>query len=170
MEGFGINTNILETNVLNLAVVIGVLFVLGKDILTSNLEQRKNLIVQSLDAVELRYVNAQNELAKAKASLEEAIQKKEEIRQKKSVNLATIKNLNSFRLEPELKRLRATKTSTIRVAKKKTVRDLKTRISRNAIEKARITLRKERPTIVQKKFIEYILRMVFVAEQRRLFQ
>ena len=48
MEGFGINTNVLETNILNLSVVIGVLFVVGKDVLTSLLDERRQKIVQSL--------------------------------------------------------------------------------------------------------------------------
>jgi len=31
-EGFGFNTNLLETNIINLAVVIGVLFYFGKGV------------------------------------------------------------------------------------------------------------------------------------------
>ena len=54
-NGFGINTNLLETNVLNLAVVIGVLVVFGGDVLTSILKNRQELIVKSLNDAEERF-------------------------------------------------------------------------------------------------------------------
>ena len=44
-EGFGINTNLLETNILNLSVVIGVLVYFGGDVLSSLLTNRKELIL-----------------------------------------------------------------------------------------------------------------------------
>ena len=40
-EGFGFNTNILETNVLNLAVVVPIVFKLGRETLTSMLDTRR---------------------------------------------------------------------------------------------------------------------------------
>ena len=68
-EGFGINTNLLETNVLNLAVVIGVLFVFGGDVLTSILKNRQELIVKSLNDAEERFQEATAKLEAAKAQL-----------------------------------------------------------------------------------------------------
>ena len=38
-EGFGINTNLLETNVINLAVVVGVVVYFGGDVLSSILKK-----------------------------------------------------------------------------------------------------------------------------------
>ena len=76
-EGFGINTNLLETNVLNLAVVIGVLFVFGGDVLTSILKNRQELIVKSLNDAEERFQEATAKLETAKAQLEVAKAKAE---------------------------------------------------------------------------------------------
>jgi hypothetical protein len=39
-EGFGFNTNLLETNILNLAVVLPLVFSLGKDTFTKTLDLR----------------------------------------------------------------------------------------------------------------------------------
>lgn len=43
-EGFGINTDILETNVLNLAVVIGVLVYYGKPLFLTRKRSTKNIL------------------------------------------------------------------------------------------------------------------------------
>ena len=65
-EGFGINTNLLETNVLNLAVVVGALVYFGGDILQSILTNRKELIVKSLTDAEERFKEATAKLEAAK--------------------------------------------------------------------------------------------------------
>ena len=49
-QEFGINTNILETNIINLTVVIGVLIYVGGDVLNSLLKTRKENILKSLTA------------------------------------------------------------------------------------------------------------------------
>jgi len=77
---FGINTNLLETNILNLAVVIGVLVYFGGDVLTSLLTTRKEVILKSLNDAEERYQEATAKLAEAKEQLALATTKAEEIR------------------------------------------------------------------------------------------
>ena len=57
-EGFGINTNLLETNVINLAVVVGVLIYFGGDVLTSLLTNRKETIMKSITDAEVRFQDA----------------------------------------------------------------------------------------------------------------
>ena len=54
-QEFGINTNILETNIINLTVVIGVLIYVGGDVLNSLLKTRKENILKSLTDAEQKY-------------------------------------------------------------------------------------------------------------------
>ena len=51
---FGFNGNILETNIINLAVVIGIVVSFGGDALRSLLENRKQTILSSLQEADLR--------------------------------------------------------------------------------------------------------------------
>ena len=74
-EGFGINSNILETNILNLSVVIVVLVVFGGDVISSILTRRRERIVQSVQSAEEKYKEAQAALQKANMRLDEAKQK-----------------------------------------------------------------------------------------------
>jgi F-type H+-transporting ATPase subunit b len=79
-EGFGINTNIFETNVINLAAVVTVVVsFVGKN-LTSLLDDRKKIIVNNLQEASLRASEAQEKLASAKTQLEMAQKKAKEIR------------------------------------------------------------------------------------------
>ena len=67
-EGFGFNTNLLETNILNLAVVLPLVFSLGKDTLTSILDNRREKILSSLRSADDRFKQAQLELDAANFS------------------------------------------------------------------------------------------------------
>jgi F-type H+-transporting ATPase subunit b len=162
VEGFGINTNVLETNVINLSVVIAVLVVLGKDILSSLLDERKNKIVQSLNDVEARFQEAQEKLEAAKANLANSKQKAEEI-QKQSLATAEQSRVNATkRAETEMGRLDGTKTSTLMVEKQKLVREMRTLLTTGALEKAFKKLKQERSgNVIQKKLIDTLLRDVF---------
>lgn len=80
-EGFGINTNIFETNVINLsAVVTIVISFVGKN-LSSLLEDRKKTILSNLQEANQRATDAAEKLAQAKAQLELAQSKAKEIRE-----------------------------------------------------------------------------------------
>lgn len=162
MEGFGINTNVLETNVLNLAVVIGVLFVLGKDVLTSLLDERKSKIVQSLDEVEARYLKAQAQLEQANAELSLAVDKAKEIQAQSAQTAAQTCVASGQRAEAEIVRLKGAKTSTIAVEKQKLVREMRTLLKESALSKAFTTLKEERSgSALQKRLIDNLLREVF---------
>jgi len=78
-EGFGFNTNLLETNILNLAVVLPLVFSLGKDTLTSILDSRREKILSSLRSADDRFKQAQLELDAAKSELALAAEKVKEI-------------------------------------------------------------------------------------------
>ena len=78
-EGFGFNTNLFETNILNLAVVLPLVFSLGKDTLTSILDTRREKILSSLRSADDRFKQAQLELDAAKSELALAADKVKEI-------------------------------------------------------------------------------------------
>jgi F-type H+-transporting ATPase subunit b len=80
-EGFGINTNIFETNIINLAAVVTVVVsFVGKN-LTALLEDRKKTILNNLQEANQRAKEAQEKLATAKNQLELAKKKASTIRE-----------------------------------------------------------------------------------------
>jgi len=83
-EGFGFNTNILETNAINIALLIGLLFYSFADVVKSTLQSREESISLNLD-------NAANKLIFANQRFKEAEEALEAIRIKaKEIKLQTI--------------------------------------------------------------------------------
>ncbi len=78
-EGFGLNFNIFETNLVNLAIVIVLLVKFLSGFLGGILERRRAAILQDLQDAEKRLKTATEELAKAQADLAEANKKAEKI-------------------------------------------------------------------------------------------
>lgn len=79
-NGFGLNTNLFETNVLNLSVVIGVVVVVVGDSLSSLLEQRRKTILSTLQEADAKAIEAKNQLDAARKSVETAQIRAREIR------------------------------------------------------------------------------------------
>ena len=52
-EGFGLNTNILETNVINIGLLIGLLIYSFSDVVKSTLKEREESISLNLDTAAL---------------------------------------------------------------------------------------------------------------------
>ena len=79
-EEFGFNGNILETNIINLSVVIAIVVSFGGDALRSLLENRRESIVMTLQQADQRAKEAEQKLVDAKNRLQLAKRRGEEIR------------------------------------------------------------------------------------------
>ena len=71
-EGIGLNLNILETGLLNVLALVGILIYTGKDFLGSLLEERKAAIVKGVQDAEDRLNEAQKRLNEAEKQLSQA--------------------------------------------------------------------------------------------------
>ena len=89
-ESISLNLDILETGLLNIIALVGILIYTGKDFLGSVLEERKNTISQNIEDAENRLAEAENRLTEAKKQLNQASVVISEIR---SETLETKKNL-----------------------------------------------------------------------------
>ena len=71
-EGLALNLDILETGLLNILALLGILIYTGKDFLGSLLEERKTTIVKSVQDAEDRLNEAQKRLSEAQKQLNQA--------------------------------------------------------------------------------------------------
>lgn len=71
-EGISLNTDILETGLLNIIALLGILVYTGKDFLGSALEERKTTIINSVQDAEDRLNEAQKRLNEAEKQLSQA--------------------------------------------------------------------------------------------------
>ena len=71
-EGIRLNLDILETGLLNILALLGILIYTGRDFLGSLLEERKTTIVKSVQDAEDRLNEAQKRLSEAQKQLNQA--------------------------------------------------------------------------------------------------
>jgi F-type H+-transporting ATPase subunit b len=71
-EGIGLNTDILETGLLNILALVGILIFTGRDFLGSLLEERKTTIIKGVQDAEDRLNEAQKRLDEAQKQLDQA--------------------------------------------------------------------------------------------------
>jgi len=134
-EGFGFNTDIFETNILNLAVVLTVVFSAGKDALASILETRREKILTSLRSADDRFKQAQLELDAANAEFEQALEKVKEIQIDGAKNLEALISERQTRREEIAVRFETLKEETVRLEEEKAVSAVRQQIIVRAFEK-----------------------------------
>jgi F-type H+-transporting ATPase subunit b len=71
-EGIGLNTDILETGLINIIALLAILVYTGRDFLGSLLEERKTTIVKGVQDAEDRLNEAQKRLTEAEKQLNQA--------------------------------------------------------------------------------------------------
>jgi len=103
--GFGLNTNLLETNVLNLAVVLGIVVVIGGASLRDLLEKRRQAILSVLQEAEQKAGAARRLLAESNKAIEIARARAQEIRIEAIQSSKNESPAIQRRLEEDLQRL-----------------------------------------------------------------
>jgi F-type H+-transporting ATPase subunit b len=71
-EGIGLNTDILETGLINIVALLAILIYAGRDFLGSLLEERKTIIIKGVQDAEDRLNEAQKRLNEAEKQLNQA--------------------------------------------------------------------------------------------------
>ena len=120
-EGFGFNGNILSTNILNLAVVLGVVVSFGGDALRSLLENRRQTIQTNLEQADKRAQEAEDRLVKAKDRLEQSQQTAKDILDQGRVTAEQEKKRSLDQTRSDIARLEQTKEETIQLQQQRAI-------------------------------------------------
>jgi len=138
-EHFGFNTNILETNVLNLAVVLAVVVTFVGDALRSLLENRKQNILNNFREADQRASEAQERLNKARLQLEQAQTKAKQIRDQALVTIEQEKNQIVRQNQEDIKRLSVLQQETLQFEQQKVQNELAQKLVRLALPPVNIS-------------------------------
>lgn len=101
--GIGLNLDILETGLLNILALVAILIYTGRDFLGSLLEERKAIIVKSVQDAEDRLSEAQKRLSEAKKQLNQANIVISEIRNETISTKKLLLESDAFEAKKELK-------------------------------------------------------------------
>ena len=102
-EGISINLDILETGLLNILALVAILVYTGKDFLGSSLEERKAIIVKSVQDSKNRLNEAQKRLTEAEKQLKQASFVINEIKNETILTKKKLLESDSYEAKKDLK-------------------------------------------------------------------
>jgi len=135
-EGFGLNLNIFETNILNLALVIFGLYKFLPGFLGGMLEKRRASILSDLKDAQDRLNDATNALSEAKKELASAEQKAAKIRTDCQARAEAIRLESEKRTVEEMARIKQGAASDLNAEASRVSLQLRREAAQMAIEKA----------------------------------
>jgi len=137
---FGLNLNVFETNIVNLAIVIFGLYKFLPNFLGGILERRRAIILADLKDAEERLASATSALAQAQADLAAAQQKAEQIRADGKTRAEAIRFESEKRTIEEMARLKQGAAADLDAEAARVSNMLRREAARLAIEKALASL------------------------------
>ena len=138
--GFGLNLDLFETNILNLAIVIFGLYKFLPNFLGGMLKRRREVILVDLNDAEERLAKASTSLAEAQKCLDEAAKKAEQIRADCKTRAEAIRLESEKRTVEEMARIKEGAASDLNAEAARVSSQLRRETARLAIEKALKTL------------------------------
>uniref|UniRef100_UPI0030DE3282 ATP synthase CF0 subunit I n=1 Tax=Petrorhagia saxifraga TaxID=46121 RepID=UPI0030DE3282 len=139
-ESFGVNTDILATNLINLSVVIGVLIFFGKGVLSDLLDNRKQKILNTIKNSEDLRGRAIEQLEKARVRLNKIETEVDQFRVNGYLEIEREKlNLINSTYKT-LEQLENYKNETIRFEQQRAINQVRQRVFQQALQGALGTL------------------------------
>jgi F-type H+-transporting ATPase subunit b len=133
-QGFGFNTNLFETNVLNLRVVLGVVVTFVGDALRTLLDQRRKIILSTLQEVDQKAKEVQKRLEDAQLSVEAARNRAQEIRNQAIQTIEQENTIIQEALKSDLNRIQERGKQRIKLERQRIIQSVSQQV-------AKITLR-----------------------------
>jgi len=159
-EGFGLNLDLFETNIINLAVVIFGLYKFLPGFLGKILEKRRTTILTDLKDAEERLSQAKNSLSKAKDELASAKQKAEKIRNDCKSRAEAIRLESEKRTVEEMARIKQGAVSDLTAEAARVTSQLRKEAAELAIEKALAMLPKKLDSKTQDDFLKQSIKNI----------
>ena len=159
-QGFGLNLNIFETNLINLAVVVFGLYKFLPGFLGKILERRRTTIISDLKEAEERLAQAQDSLSKAKDELASAKQKADKIRNNCKERAEAIRLESEKRTVEEMARIKQGAASDLNAEAARVTSQLRKEAAELAIEKALAILPKKLDSNTQDNFLKQSIKNI----------
>ncbi|MBE9211405.1 F0F1 ATP synthase subunit B [Plectonema cf. radiosum LEGE 06105] len=140
-EGFGFNTNVLDTNLINLAIIIAVLFVFGRKVLGGTLKERREKIEAAIKSAEKRTQDAASALAEQQQKLAQAQAEAERIKKAAQENAVKAKEAILAQAAVDVERMKQTAAADLNTERDKAINQLRQRVVAQALEKVESQLR-----------------------------
>jgi F-type H+-transporting ATPase subunit b len=139
-QGFGFNTNLYETNILNLTVVLIVVIKVVGDALRTLLNERRQMILSTLQEADQKAREARKRLEQARRDLEETRVRAQDIRMQTAQTIDFENEAMKERLTRDLSRLKERGSQAIELERQRISKLVSEKISSLALISAETIL------------------------------
>lgn len=139
--GFGLNSDILETNLINLLIILGVLVYFGRGFLGKTLGDRREQIESAIVDAEKRKKEAAAALADQQQKLAQAQSEANRIRAAAEESAKTAREAILAQAEQDIERMRATAAQDLNSQQERIIRELRQRVVTLAMQQVEERLR-----------------------------
>lgn len=153
-KGIGFHFDILEANLINLAIIIGVLVYFGKGFLGDKLNARREEIEASIKDVEARQKKASSALAEQQQKLQLAKKEAERIRAEAQTNAESAREAILAQSVKDIERLKAAAQQDLSSQQDRVMQELRQRVSAMALDKVKSQLPNVLNDSVQNKLVD----------------
>ncbi|GAX36049.1 F0F1 ATP synthase subunit B [Nodularia sp. NIES-3585] len=133
--GFSLNTDIFDTNLINLAIIITVLFVFGRKVLGKTLTTRRDTIETAIKNAEQRASQAAQQLKAAQQNLAQAQAEAERIKKAAQENAQAASEAILAQAAIDIERLQAAGAADLNADLNKAIAQLQQRVVAQALQK-----------------------------------
>ncbi len=134
-EGFGLNLDILDTNLINLTILIGVLLYFGRGFVGKILSERRVTIEQAIKEVEQRQQETAAALAEQQQTLTQAQAEAEKIIATAETRAQEVKQRIALQTEKDVERMKATANQEMDSERDKAIAQLRSIVASKALAK-----------------------------------
>ena len=153
-KGFGFNSNFLEANVLNIALLLSGVVYLGRNFLTSALELRQQKVTEAIQEAEERLQQANARLLDSEKQLTEAQSVIEKIKKEAETTARTVKETILAQGKVDIERLTNNGKRSIEQAEMQIKKQIQQRITNLAIERVSTQLQDYMTPSLQSKVVD----------------
>lgn len=140
-SGIHLNFDILETNIINLAIVIGVLVYFGRGVLGNALSERRSQIAEAIQEAETRKKTAAASLADAQQNLTQAQSEAARIVAEAQERAKTVREAILSEAQADMQRLKAAEAQDLTRQQERVMMELRQRISALALQQVESQLK-----------------------------
>lgn len=152
--GFGLNFDILETNLINLALLIGILFYFGRKVLTNTLSERRSNIETTIVEAETKAKEAAIALSEVQQKLTKAQAEAQTILQTAEKNAKVSREEILAKATQDVQRLKETAAKDLNTERDKAITQLRQQVVEMSLSKVEAELQTGVAEDTQQKLID----------------
>lgn len=159
-SGIGLNLDILETNIINLAIIIGVLIYFGRGFLGKTLVDRRARIEEAIKDAEGRKQQAAAALAGEQQKLAQAQSEATRILAEAEERAKTVREAVLAKAQEDVQRMRASAAQDLNSQQERVINELRQRVATLALQQVESQLRSGLSEDTQQQLIDRSIAMI----------